>query len=329
MKYVLLSFFIIVQGYILAQDQVFKKDNTKIEAKVLEITPTEIKYKLFNYQDGPLFIVNKSDVVLIIYQNGTHEVFNAPSAIPTNTVSVSSVDNSSAVTYQNFGDQKRKDKEEEKRKKDELMQKKMDDLLTGKNLILFNGFELLNGGIGLGYMRELTKSHISIYIPLAFGFAKPIFSDASFSNTLYDDKATNYQIKHKAIEAGISVQFHTNRNKRPVSHFIGPMVNFIQFNGTIDDNITYYNSGNEPVKIVERGFVLNTMSIMVNNGLLVRINQHFNLMANIALGVRSMQYVANSPYKYTANSSYFYSLGGINNKSFNAFKLGFHLCYRF
>lgn len=329
MKYVLLSFFIIVQGCILAQDQVFKKDNTKIEAKVLEITPTEIKYKLFNYQDGPLFIVNKSDVAMIIYQNGTHEVFNTPSSTPSQTVIVSSGEAQPAITYQNYGDQKRKDKEEKKRKKEELTRKKMDSLLSTKNLLLFNGLELLNGGIGLGYMREFANSKVSMYIPVAFGFAKPMFSNAAFSGAIYDDKVSNYQIKHKAIEAGISVQFHTNRNKRPVSHFIGPMVNFIQYNGSIDDNITYYNSGNEPVKIVERGFVLNTIAIMVNNGLLVRINQHFNLMANVAIGVRSMQYIANSPYKYTANSSYFYSFGGINNSSFNAFKLGFHLCYRF
>jgi len=64
-----------------AQDQLFKKDNTKLDVKILEINPTEIKYKLFTYQDGPLIIISKKDVALIIYQNGTHEVINTPSEI--------------------------------------------------------------------------------------------------------------------------------------------------------------------------------------------------------------------------------------------------------
>jgi len=58
------------------QDILVKRDSTKIEAKILEISPAEIKYLFFNYQDGPILIINKSDVAYAIYSNGTRETFN-------------------------------------------------------------------------------------------------------------------------------------------------------------------------------------------------------------------------------------------------------------
>ena len=59
-----------IGGNLFSQDQLFKKDNTKVDVKILEINPTEIKYKLFNDEDGPTIRVLKSDVALIIYKNG-------------------------------------------------------------------------------------------------------------------------------------------------------------------------------------------------------------------------------------------------------------------
>ncbi len=53
-----------------AQDTITKNDGSYIQAKVLEVTPTEVKYKKFNNQDGPLFILNKADISEIRYENG-------------------------------------------------------------------------------------------------------------------------------------------------------------------------------------------------------------------------------------------------------------------
>jgi len=59
-----------------AQDVIIKKDASEIEAKVLEITDMQIKYKDFDFQDGPIRNINLSEVFMIIYQNGKREVFN-------------------------------------------------------------------------------------------------------------------------------------------------------------------------------------------------------------------------------------------------------------
>ncbi len=60
------------------QDVIIKKDSTKIDAKILEISQTEIKYKIFNYQDGPLYIVSKNDIAYVIYSNGLVERIAEP-----------------------------------------------------------------------------------------------------------------------------------------------------------------------------------------------------------------------------------------------------------
>ena len=45
-----------------------------MQVKIVEVSKTEIKYKKFNYQDGPTFVIPKTDVLLIRYENGENEV---------------------------------------------------------------------------------------------------------------------------------------------------------------------------------------------------------------------------------------------------------------
>ncbi|MER2999575.1 hypothetical protein [Pontibacter populi] len=58
-----------------AQDVITKKNGEGVQAKVLEITPTEIKYKRFENPDGPIYTLAKTDVLLVKYENNTEEVF--------------------------------------------------------------------------------------------------------------------------------------------------------------------------------------------------------------------------------------------------------------
>ncbi len=58
-----------------AQDILVKKDGNIVKAKVMEITPTEIKYKRFSNPDGPLYTIEKNVVLSIVYENGEKELF--------------------------------------------------------------------------------------------------------------------------------------------------------------------------------------------------------------------------------------------------------------
>ena len=59
----------------ISQDIVTKKTGEDIQAKVVELTTNEIKYKRFDNLNGPIFTVPKSDVLMIRYENGSKDVF--------------------------------------------------------------------------------------------------------------------------------------------------------------------------------------------------------------------------------------------------------------
>ncbi len=57
-------------------DIIVLKNGDDIKAKVLEISPIEIKYKKCLSPDGPLYVVKKMDVFMIKYANGTKDVID-------------------------------------------------------------------------------------------------------------------------------------------------------------------------------------------------------------------------------------------------------------
>ena len=58
------------------QDIITKKDGTDIQARILEITTSEVKYKKFSNIDGPIFTLPKSEILTVRYENGENEVFS-------------------------------------------------------------------------------------------------------------------------------------------------------------------------------------------------------------------------------------------------------------
>lgn len=58
-----------------AQDLITTKQGEDIEAKILEVSPKEVKYKKFSNLDGPTFTLNRSDIVMVRYENGEKEIF--------------------------------------------------------------------------------------------------------------------------------------------------------------------------------------------------------------------------------------------------------------
>ncbi len=69
-------------GVVMAQDVIVKKDGSTILSKVLEISETEIKYKKWSNQDGPMYSVNKNEVNSINYQNGEVEKYSDEISMP-------------------------------------------------------------------------------------------------------------------------------------------------------------------------------------------------------------------------------------------------------
>jgi len=64
-----------------AQDLLFKKNGDTLKVKVLSIEPEIVAYKRYENLYGPNYLINKSEVYMIQYQNGTKDVFAEPTAI--------------------------------------------------------------------------------------------------------------------------------------------------------------------------------------------------------------------------------------------------------
>lgn len=58
-----------------AQDVITKRNGEDINAKVLEISDLEVKYKKFDFLDGPTYTEKKSEILIIRYENGSKDIF--------------------------------------------------------------------------------------------------------------------------------------------------------------------------------------------------------------------------------------------------------------
>ena len=80
-----------------SQDIIIKKNGDEIKAKVSEIGVNEIKYKRFDFQDGPTYSISKTEVVLVRYENGMNEIINSGSSNNSNN---NNYNNNSTNSYQ-------------------------------------------------------------------------------------------------------------------------------------------------------------------------------------------------------------------------------------
>lgn len=62
-----------------AQDLITKKNGEDIKAKVLEVTPNEVKYRFYDEPNGVTYTARKSELLMVRYESGRNEVFNTNS----------------------------------------------------------------------------------------------------------------------------------------------------------------------------------------------------------------------------------------------------------
>lgn len=303
--------------HVAGQDQLFKKDNSKLEVKVLEVSPNEVKYKLKSNPDGPIYIVNKSDVAVLIYANGDHETF------PENK-------QKTEIVYTPASPYAGIDSLRAYRKRENLAQ--FATMTKHKNVVFLNTLGLLNGTASLSYLREFGKGLFSIHVPISTSFAQPgIQNYTGLTTNYYYGHVYNYRVTHKAIDAGLGIYFHTS-GKHSITHFVGPLFRFTQYNGTFNSpNYVYDQSGNIIGGTNENkyGFVLNETYAMINNGILFRITPRFNMMLHAAIGTTiNHHFVVNDPksFKTPFGPDYYTNNYYSNSPVFN---LGFHVGYRF
>ena len=70
---IFLAVFFVNLGY--SQDRIITVKNDTIISKIIEVSTSEIKYRKYNNLNGPLYSILKSDVYMLMYENGTSEIF--------------------------------------------------------------------------------------------------------------------------------------------------------------------------------------------------------------------------------------------------------------
>lgn len=74
-KFIFLHFFLFLGSFSFSQDTILMANGERITALVNSVSTTEVEYKKFDNQTGPLYVKNKNEIKAIYYKNGTSDVF--------------------------------------------------------------------------------------------------------------------------------------------------------------------------------------------------------------------------------------------------------------
>lgn len=75
-RFILLSLSLFAAAPLFAQDMIVRRDGSVVQAKIMEVSSSEIKYKKFAKPDGPLFVLKTSEIISINYEDGEVERYD-------------------------------------------------------------------------------------------------------------------------------------------------------------------------------------------------------------------------------------------------------------
>lgn len=91
-KSLLLMALMLLSMLLSAQDIIITNDSQKIEAKITEVSKSEIRYKEYDNLDGPTFVLSTKDIDTIIYSSGKVKLFKHTPTPSTGNGVISKVD---------------------------------------------------------------------------------------------------------------------------------------------------------------------------------------------------------------------------------------------
>jgi hypothetical protein len=71
----ILTLFLGLPFFVFSQDVIYTIGGDELKSKVIEILDNDIKYRKFDFLDGPIYSMSKSKIYMIIYKNGQKEKF--------------------------------------------------------------------------------------------------------------------------------------------------------------------------------------------------------------------------------------------------------------
>ncbi len=87
--------FVATISFCFAQDVITLKTGEDVQAKILEVGHNDIRYKKYDFQEGPTYILLKSEIFMVKYENGDKDIFNQEKK----TENITSLDTSSGSLF--------------------------------------------------------------------------------------------------------------------------------------------------------------------------------------------------------------------------------------
>jgi len=76
-----LIFIVSIPSTGVAQDTIYLTKQRQLYAKVLEVEDLKVKYRKFENLEGPIYSVDKTEILAIHYSNGTRDIFNPDTSV--------------------------------------------------------------------------------------------------------------------------------------------------------------------------------------------------------------------------------------------------------
>jgi len=253
MKKLVVSLLVLMSFCSYAQDEIYFADGKMEEGKVLEV---DRGYLIIRNAEGVKLKVEKIEIAMVIYENGSYEIFNKNyEKRSTKTIEASKKpsENSSAI------------KEPEK--------------LETPNQLKFNLAALAFGSAELSYQRKVTNG-IALEIPMSIGWADG-------SETFYFRKKYSF---------GFNLLFYPMKSESQVQIHLGPgfeggngFVSTDMYSDFRDFDFSPLGGGgggyNTPSPF--KGFYSNYINVGLRFGVSYKISKAFGLGAEGGVGIRS------------------------------------------
>lgn len=247
----LVLFFSLLFSLVRSQDIIYLNTGDKFEAIVKELNVVSIKYKNFANQEGPTYVIKRSDVLFIEYQNGMIEVINK------NPVSVSPI------------------KTETVAPKKEIPKGPYDQLYMNKNCIYLNGLALVNSDIALIYDREIAKNKLSLVLLGAYNFNIHTNYTNRYIQALNNSK--------KNYDLGIGINYYTQTKKKS-QYFVGFLLKYMNYDYVRETSIEDTINGTIYQTTKQQSVNNYQIAAMLVNGIQFRITPFFTYRAFIGVG---------------------------------------------
>lgn len=254
------SIALVAAGNALAQDKLYKRNGDVLDVKVKEVGTREISYKRASNAEGPTYIINKSEIERIEYENGSEDVFMSDR------------------------ERARPDREAKEHPK----------VKYGRNIIAIAPLQVTEGvGLGLSYERVLDKKGIiSFYLPATIAFNTSNNSGEFFPGGYYNNYGYPYNETYNTYYVMPGIKIYPTGSKGKVRYAVGPSLAFVfgkQYNAYYPDPLIYPSQ--YPYYLSYRLEDRFAFGMMINNSLNIQPTPHLYLGLELGLGVTYIQQI--------------------------------------